>query len=524
MALTHVVMWNNGWKDITIEEAKKLHPGGTVSAKSGLFMCKLCHQNVTLTNGQKYPRYFKHERDTDQSMKCPDRSVYSAYTGSVNYHALATIPIKIVYFQSNIRIQLGLYWVDGMASDDFVSITPQANSIINNPYEYDTNKYSLSRIPEKGIKYFDVDNTPASKYILSFQKFDAKRHAFPASVQGISEEGTLFDFGTGKKLPTGADIIAFKNYYLLIKDQYLFSTYASVDIRKLSVFNNGWALYSVCATNYDKYAARFFFEYGYYLTDTPAKMIPIWPAYTETPYIINHDKYDVMYLFVQGQSIINRAFPHADLFYGYKCKSENKVLQLGCNSRQQLLSSGRDATMLRSVYLWKKSFEGSHTTPNISITDIDGEKLDKDKYDKLPRNKIICITADFDYRTVISVGDDIKSIRIGKSNTIMEIDGSLLRLGDTISLYIGNDRIRQIEFTNKSKTAEAFEDRRIIAKLNILGGKSIPVPNELRSIAARLDKNSNLRQWITAAIRKGFIKQSAYTMIVDFVAKGGSRK
>ena len=106
----------------------------------------------------------------------------------------------------------------------------------------------------------------------------------------------------------------------------------------------------------------------------------------------------------------------------------------------------------------------------------------------------------------------------------MEIDGSLLRLGDTISLYIGNDRIRQIEFTNKSKTAEAFEDRRIIAKLNILGGKSIPVPNELRSIAARLDKNSNLRQWITAAIRKGFIKQSAYTMIVDFVAKGGSRK
>ena len=58
MALTHVAMWNNGWKDITIEEAIKLHPGGLVSAKSGLFMCKLCHQNVMLTDGRIYRRYF----------------------------------------------------------------------------------------------------------------------------------------------------------------------------------------------------------------------------------------------------------------------------------------------------------------------------------------------------------------------------------------------------------------------------------------------------------------------------------
>ena len=36
-SLTHVCMWSdNGWKRITAEQAAKLHPGGTVSAHSGL--------------------------------------------------------------------------------------------------------------------------------------------------------------------------------------------------------------------------------------------------------------------------------------------------------------------------------------------------------------------------------------------------------------------------------------------------------------------------------------------------------
>lgn len=41
-SLTHVCRWSeNGWKRITAEQAAKLHPGGTVSAHSGLFMCEL---------------------------------------------------------------------------------------------------------------------------------------------------------------------------------------------------------------------------------------------------------------------------------------------------------------------------------------------------------------------------------------------------------------------------------------------------------------------------------------------------
>ena len=46
-SLTHVCMWSdNGWKRITAEQAARLHPGGTVSAHSGLFMCELCGQVI----------------------------------------------------------------------------------------------------------------------------------------------------------------------------------------------------------------------------------------------------------------------------------------------------------------------------------------------------------------------------------------------------------------------------------------------------------------------------------------------
>lgn len=47
-------MWSeHGWKKITAYERARLHPGGMVSAASGLFMCELCDQYIILTKGEK---------------------------------------------------------------------------------------------------------------------------------------------------------------------------------------------------------------------------------------------------------------------------------------------------------------------------------------------------------------------------------------------------------------------------------------------------------------------------------------
>ena len=90
-SLTHVCMWSdNGWKRITAEQAARLHPGGTVSAHSGLFMCELCGQYVILTDGDIRIRYFKHSA-YEKSKDCPERT-FGAGQQADEYHLAAGPP------------------------------------------------------------------------------------------------------------------------------------------------------------------------------------------------------------------------------------------------------------------------------------------------------------------------------------------------------------------------------------------------------------------------------------------------
>lgn len=48
-SLTHVCMWSDhGWKRITAEQAARLHPGGTVSARSGLLCANSADNTLRL--------------------------------------------------------------------------------------------------------------------------------------------------------------------------------------------------------------------------------------------------------------------------------------------------------------------------------------------------------------------------------------------------------------------------------------------------------------------------------------------
>ena len=69
-SLTHVCMWSdNGWKRITAEQASRLHPGGTVSAHSGLFML----DSVFSKNVDLYLKLAEKTLDTDARSKLQER-------------------------------------------------------------------------------------------------------------------------------------------------------------------------------------------------------------------------------------------------------------------------------------------------------------------------------------------------------------------------------------------------------------------------------------------------------------------
>ena len=143
-SLTHVCMWHgNSWQAITAEEAAKLHPGGTVSAYSGLFMCELCGQYVILTDGDIRKRYFKHSA-YEKSKDCPERTFGAGYSIPYDYQYYE-LPIRITAISaSSFRFEIGLIRapIISLSKDFRIEIKPKDVSDISYVFSKERLNYS----------------------------------------------------------------------------------------------------------------------------------------------------------------------------------------------------------------------------------------------------------------------------------------------------------------------------------------------------------------------------------------------
>lgn len=246
-SLTHVCMWSdNGWKRITAEQAAKLHPGGTVSAHSGLFMCELCGQYVILTDGDIRIRYFKHSA-YEKSKDCPERTFGAGY--SISYGSQEhDLPIRITSVSSSsFSFEVGLIRapISSLGKDFCIEIKPKGTFDI--PYVY-----TKERLNYDSITYLPIGERPFEKYTLSFQNGNDKlREFWPAEIKGIDPEGTLFEKASGKKLSYDADVEIGKEYYLLKRGYIYRKSFSSVRIQEIMQKRIGletWSLYVVSAS------------------------------------------------------------------------------------------------------------------------------------------------------------------------------------------------------------------------------------------------------------------------------------
>ena len=163
-SLTHVCMWSdNGWKRITAEQAAGLHPGGTVSAHSGLFMCELCGQYVSLTDGAVQTRHFRHSA-YEKSKNCPERILEAGY--SISYGSQEhDLPIRITGVSAaSFRFEIGLIRapISSLTKDFCIEIKPKGVS--TTPYVF-----TKERLNYEGITYLPIGERPFEKYTLNFK-------------------------------------------------------------------------------------------------------------------------------------------------------------------------------------------------------------------------------------------------------------------------------------------------------------------------------------------------------------------
>ena len=508
MPLTRVCMWSeHGWKRVTAEEVARRGAIGTVSARSGLFMCELCGQYVTLAWGMIRDPYFKHSSE-ELSKDCEERtfSTSAPTTFQAGSHGL---PLRLrILSSSQFELQIGLLPVPGSLLNDNRKIKISSSGLSSLRYEYST-----SRIVEGAISYLSVGNIPAPNYQLSIIPSDSRLTSYwPGSLEGISRSGTLFDSVTGKKLPYDADTLVNHKYWLL-SPRSIYRRYSNISFRQIcrcAVSYSSWYVYEVTATAFEEDAARFFLDYHCRLTENAVAITPVWPAYIETPYVLRHCS-DQLAVFLRGDAD-PKVFPITYL-QRYSCNG-GKVFFVNCKERQQILSAGR-TKVLQYTYLWKDPLDVIVPLPQIEITNTNGDTLPSGEQMDLPVKKTIVVTAPFDGYALIKkqkVITERYQIASGQRTVIDK-----LQFGYSVEVFQGQDLVWSAHYA-KAVIDTGSMDTQLLQILKKCGGAEITVSHSLGALAEKMGSYPLTKHWLYKCVRDGKMSQRAYKILTKHFA------
>ena len=516
-SLTHVCMWHeNGWKRISAEEAAGLHPGGTVSACSGLFMCELCGQYVILTDGDINVRYFKHSA-YEKSKDCPERTFGSGY--SISYKAEEhELPIRITEVSSSsFRFEIGFVRapISSLCKDFRILIQPKGTR--NAPFVFSKERFNYD-----SITYLPLGEQPYEKYTLSIQNGSDKVAEFwPAEINGVDPEGTLFEKSTGRKLPYDADVEIGKEYYLL-KHGYLNHNASSDSISIKEIVHKRfswetWNLYIVSASDFTKNAARFYLDFHCRLTEHPVSLKPVWPLFVEGSYELKHNQNSI-YMLVSGNAINVKTFPAATIRQLSYSAAQPKLYEIYCSGRQQLISTGRTQA-LQYTYFWREALDQVSENPTVTITGLSGEEIPCGEADSLPPKKTICIKLSFDGEIVISDNRRVVERRMVSADKLVEVGN--LAYGILIQVVVGLDCVWETHF-QKQQDSTVNDESALLKHIASVSGVRIPAPHSLRNILLDMEHHPQISRWIRGCIKEGVIFEQSYRRLQEAYRKVNS--
>lgn len=510
-SLNHVCMWSeHGWIRISAEEAARIHPRGTVSVHSGLFMCELCGQYVTLTSGETRTRHFRHSAH-EADKNCPERTFGSYYipTYKAGDHEL---PLRIVFDRETFSFELGLLYIPKEVLDS----QPARKVTI---YDEKRRKfvYSFERLNTDSITYVSIGDDPSTEYYISASR--ELTPYWPEKIKGIDNRGAVFDGQTGKLLSTDADVKIGSKYLLLTdKNTLEHSKFRSIELNKVSEKRNGWTIwriYEVEAKELSEEAAKFFLNLHCRLTDVPIKLTPLWPIHIETPYVIKHDQ-NAMIMHVSGnRNAIPMTFPKAGIIE-QNCSIEGKVLKIFCNGRQQLISAG-NANVLQYVYLWRERLAETKESVSVIVTDESGSIVPDGLQISLPEGKLLIIETLYDGHVIMRNRDQaiINKIPVSAKERLTISD---LKFGLIVEVLQGLDTIWQAVFEKAGKD-EIIEDERLYSILTSFKGNEIEISHSIAGLVDRLGNYPRTKRWLRERTRYGIMPEKSMKYLRRFLSE-----
>lgn len=505
MPLSNVSMWTDesGWQPITEQEATKLHPGGSVSASSGLFMCRLCGQYVSFTKEGNKKRHFRHNR-AEQDKECDDRTFFDATSSAIVEAPIKSV-FRVKYSSDGFGFEIGLIQPPNIERIT-CSLKIQASNSAVGSFVFNASRW------QDGITYFYVGDTPSQYYTI--ETIGKYVEGIPKQVSGISDKGILFDKKSGKRLPDRADVCVGVEYLLLTRNKRLVESYVQQGIMWNMLYKKeGFCLYSVIATDFNDIAARFFMDYRYILSKSKASLYPLWPLYANYPYVIRHMGNDV-YMYLEGKNIEAKLFPDSKInTYCVGADDTSRVLKIACKTRQQTIIAAR-TTALKELYLWKDELSKTAALPEITVKNENGEKVSSGLFKHLPPKKSLTICAPYDGVLITKYKGNITEKRKIQSESPTIIDQ--IRFDQSFFVYQGLDCVWSAEF-KRSKPQKTIDEKEFVIKLESCTGSRIAITHSLGALVNRLQGYPLIRQWLYQKIREGYASEAAIKKLKKFV-------
>lgn len=510
MPLNHVCVWSESekcWKPITVEEAKKSSPAGTISAKLQHFLCSRCGQFVLLTHENKRERYFKHSSE-EESKSCPDRSNNNSYNGFAPNDC--NLPIRLKNLSKDcFQIELGFIPLPISEIKKFGngSVTIRGR---NSTKEY---KYLLERFSNKSITYLHIGDVPCDKYEISYEIDNSVIGKYwPTVVKGFSSRGTLFDGETKKRLSEDADVVVNHDYYLVTKKtvsqllgDYNFISLECISESKVSI-GNTWYVYKVQALKYDESPARFFLVFHARLTEHPIKMYPLWPEHVERPYVILQ-KENKINIFMKGDYVHFKTSPKTIfLQQSLKNNSANLISITTKADIYQILSAGR-VCALEYMYFGVSDFDNIKAlAKGGNVTDINGNVLTGGIYNNLPKKSVLNISLDVDgFVEITDLDGFVLDKYFPKDNKVIIKD---IKFNTEIKVYLGIDCLWHTKFIRSVNNYDIRNDLKIVSSLRSYKDY-VSLPHNVNIMSNKLKSHPSLHDWLIKEIKLGRISGKA---------------
>lgn len=496
-SLNHVKMWTkHGYEPTTVKEADRQHPGGTVPATSGFFICDLCGQYVTFTARGAYARHFRHNSMEDDK-NCPERSsISSVFTLENN-----VLPLKISEISaSGFSLSIGF---PPMKKDQPADLDKHRIIIIPSSGARQRYEYSINRLNPDSITYLSVGSVPCQNYRLVLDK--SIFGGYPSVVSGISNPGTVFDTCSGRIISYDGEVQIGRQYYLVTREAYI--PFGCVKIERICS-SAGWYVYIIEAKEMTINAAGFFLRYHCRLVEQAAEIKTLFPLYVESQLFRQYAQIPLI-IKVNGNGISLRSFP-ATIPKSYP---EN-IFRIVPNERQQLIAAGR-FRMLQYAYFLRDPLDQVAETPVVEVTDAKGHTIANGE-NRTPVDGTIRVLSQYDGWVLVRKNGRIQENKSLKASEPLYI--SEIKSGTEVIAKIGMDKVFSSIFVHAQKTVK-HDKYNLLQRLRNCHGRQIMFDMRSCQMLYVLDDYPEVRKWIEQKRIDGKIPCDAVELLYRFNRK-----